>query len=74
MFNYERHLLLFLMHTFLDIDILLLEKSDWGPQIDVVGFCFLNLSQDYKPPESLVNFFAAGPPPIYVGFGSLVLF
>jgi sterol 3beta-glucosyltransferase len=47
-------------------------KADWGPQIDVVGFCFLNLSQDYKPPESLVKFLAAGPPPIYVGFGSLV--
>lgn len=46
--------------------------SDWGPMVDVVGFCFLNLAEDYKPPQDLVDWLAAGPPPIYVGFGSLV--
>ncbi|KAH6556212.1 hypothetical protein KP509_1Z197200 [Ceratopteris richardii] len=47
------------------------KPKDWGPLVDVVGFCFLDLSQDYKPPESLVSWLEAGPAPIYVGFGSL---
>lgn len=46
--------------------------ADWGPMIDVVGFCFLNMSQDYEPSASLVSWLKAGPAPIYVGFGSLV--
>eukprot|EP00250_Pteridium_aquilinum_P000922 c11106_g2_i1 orf=229-996(+) len=46
-------------------------QRDWGSLIDVVGFCFLNLSQDYKPPDSLVSWLKAGAAPIYVGFGSL---
>lgn len=49
-----------------------MECADWGPKVDVVGFCFLNLAQDYKPPDQLVEWLAAGPAPIYVGFGSLV--
>lgn len=48
--------------------------ADWGPLVDVVGFCFLNLATDYKPPEDLAKFLQAGPPPIYIGFGSLVSF
>jgi sterol 3beta-glucosyltransferase len=40
----------------------------------VVGFCFLNLATDFKPPEDLVKFLQAGPAPIYIGFGSLVSF
>lgn len=48
--------------------------ADWGPLVDVVGFCFLNLATDFKPPEDLVKWLQAGPPPIYIGFGSLVSF
>ncbi|KAG6540990.1 hypothetical protein Mapa_017660 [Marchantia paleacea] len=47
------------------------KPRDWGPMVDVVGFCFLNLAQDYKPPQDLLNWLASGSPPIYVGFGSL---
>ncbi|KAL3697382.1 hypothetical protein R1sor_011458 [Riccia sorocarpa] len=47
------------------------KPRDWGPLVDVVGFCFLNLAQDYKPPQDLLDWLAAGPAPIYVGFGSL---
>lgn len=46
--------------------------ADWGSLVDVVGFCFLNLAKNYKPPEDLSNFLKAGPAPIYIGFGSLV--
>lgn len=46
--------------------------ADWGPKIDVVGFCFLDLASNYEPPESLVKWLEAGDKPIYIGFGSLV--
>lgn len=46
--------------------------ADWGPKVDVVGFCFLDLASTYQPPESLVKWLEAGPKPIYIGFGSLV--
>eukprot|EP00256_Glycine_max_P060300 XP_014629132.1 sterol 3-beta-glucosyltransferase UGT80A2 isoform X5 [Glycine max] len=44
---------------------------DWGPKIDVVGFCFLDLASNYEPPESLVKWLEEGDKPIYIGFGSL---
>lgn len=49
------------------------KPKDWGRHIDVVGFCFLNLASNYKPPEDLMNFLKAGSAPIFVGFGSLVV-
>uniref|UniRef100_A0A0D9VME8 sterol 3beta-glucosyltransferase n=2 Tax=Leersia perrieri TaxID=77586 RepID=A0A0D9VME8_9ORYZ len=47
------------------------KPKDWGPKIDVVGFCFLDLASNYVPPEPLVKWLEAGDRPIYVGFGSL---
>ncbi|KDP26415.1 hypothetical protein JCGZ_17573 [Jatropha curcas] len=47
------------------------KPKDWGPKVDVVGFCFLDLASNYEPPESLVKWLEAGPKPIYIGFGSL---
>ena len=38
----------------------------------MVGFCFLNLATNYRAPEDLLKWLKAGPPPIYIGFGSLV--
>lgn len=35
---------------------------------DVVGFYFLDLATDYKPPDDLAAFLAAGEPPVYIGF------
>lgn len=46
--------------------------ADWGPKVDVVGFCFLDLASNYEPPEPLVRWLEAGDKPIYIGFGSLV--
>jgi hypothetical protein len=46
--------------------------ADWGANIDVVGFCFLDLASNYEPPESLLKWLEAGQKPIYIGFGSLV--
>ncbi|KAL8171817.1 hypothetical protein V2J09_023621 [Rumex salicifolius] len=48
------------------------KPKDWGPEIDVVGFCFLDLASNYKPPEELEKWLSEDPrKPIYIGFGSL---
>ncbi|XP_020590271.1 sterol 3-beta-glucosyltransferase UGT80A2-like isoform X3 [Phalaenopsis equestris] len=47
------------------------KPKDWGPKVDVVGFCFLDLATNYEPPEKLVQWLASGEKPIYIGFGSL---
>ncbi|XP_010524697.1 PREDICTED: sterol 3-beta-glucosyltransferase UGT80A2-like isoform X1 [Tarenaya hassleriana] len=47
------------------------KPKDWGPKIDVVGFCFLDLASNYEPPAELVEWLEAGDKPIYIGFGSL---
>lgn len=49
------------------------KPADWMNHIDVVGFYFLDLATDYRPPQNLIDFLNAGPPPIYIGFGSIVL-
>ncbi|KAG7086366.1 hypothetical protein E1B28_002326 [Marasmius oreades] len=49
------------------------KPSDWKNHIDVVGFYFLDLATSYKPPNKLSAFLAAGGPPIYIGFGSVVV-
>lgn len=51
------------------------KPPDWGPHIDVCGYFVLREGQltSYQPPEELVNFLAAGPPPVYIGFGSLLV-
>ncbi|KAL7661970.1 hypothetical protein ACMYSQ_001334 [Aspergillus niger] len=48
------------------------KPTDWPSYIDVCGF-FFRESPRYDPPADLLAFIAAGPPPIYVGFGSIVL-
>ncbi|KAM4067292.1 UDP-glucoronosyl and UDP-glucosyl transferase domain-containing protein [Hirsutella rhossiliensis] len=45
---------------------------DWDMRIDVCGF-FLREPPKYTPPDDIVTFLAAGPAPLYVGFGSIVL-
>ncbi|KAL9233480.1 hypothetical protein vseg_008476 [Gypsophila vaccaria] len=47
------------------------KPKDWGPKIDVVGFCYLDLATNYKPPQDLVDWLEKGQQPIYIGFGSL---
>ncbi|CAM8965391.1 unnamed protein product [Rhodiola kirilowii] len=47
------------------------KPKDWGPKVDVVGFCFLDLASNYEPPQPLLQWLQAGDAPIYIGFGSL---
>ncbi len=44
---------------------------DWGEHIHVTGYWFLDPAPDWRPPAQLVDFLKAGPPPVYVGFGSM---
>ena len=49
---------------------------DWGLHIDIVGFWFLDQKSNFDPVvkvPKLVQFLKEGPPPFYVGFGSIVV-
>ncbi len=43
---------------------------DW-PRTEVTGYWFLEPTPDWTPPPALSAFLEAGPPPVYVGFGSM---
>ncbi len=45
--------------------------SDWPDDSYVSGYCFLDAAESWHPPADLQAFLAAGPPPVYVGFGSM---
>jgi len=44
---------------------------DWGGNISVTGFWFLDPSQHWTPPPQLASFLENDPKPIYIGFGSM---
>jgi UDP:flavonoid glycosyltransferase YjiC (YdhE family) len=44
---------------------------DWDNLQRICGYWFLDSPTDWQPPEDLQQFLAAGPPPVYVGFGSI---
>ncbi|RAK98717.1 UDP-Glycosyltransferase/glycogen phosphorylase [Aspergillus ibericus CBS 121593] len=48
------------------------KPDDWPANLEVCGFFFRD-PPDYKPPAALETFLSSGPPPIYIGFGSIVL-
>jgi sterol 3beta-glucosyltransferase len=47
------------------------KPPDWGDNHHVTGFWFLDAAPGWAPPPGLDDFLAAGPPPVYVGFGSM---
>ncbi|ETN42819.1 uncharacterized protein HMPREF1541_01977 [Cyphellophora europaea CBS 101466] len=49
------------------------KPADWGNYIDISGFYFLNLATNYAPAPDLAAFLESGPPPVYIGFGSIVV-
>ena len=49
------------------------KPKDWGQHIGVAGFYFLSLAGNYTPAPDLAAFLDAGPPPVYIGFGSIVV-
>ena len=53
--------------------VLIPKPRDWGSHISISGFFFLNLASNYTPAPDLAAFLDAGPPPVYIGFGSIVV-
>ncbi|KAH7391206.1 glycosyltransferase family 1 protein [Cadophora sp. MPI-SDFR-AT-0126] len=49
------------------------KPRDWGQHISISGFYFLSLASSYTPDPELAAYLAAGPPPVYIGFGSIVV-
>ncbi|KAI9047518.1 hypothetical protein LZ554_008234 [Drepanopeziza brunnea f. sp. 'monogermtubi'] len=49
------------------------KPKDWAQHIAISGFYFLSLASSFTPEPELVAYLAAGPPPVYIGFGSIVV-
>lgn len=49
------------------------KPNDWGNHIDISGFYFLDLATSFTPEPDLAEFLESGPPPVYIGFGSIVV-
>ena len=45
------------------------KPADWDGNVTVTGYWFAD-EPEWTPPQTLVDFLNAGPPPVYVGFGS----
>jgi sterol 3beta-glucosyltransferase len=54
-------------------DVVIPRPKDWAPHHHLTGFSFTQ-PLPYEPPRALADFLAAGPPPIYIGFGSMTGF
>jgi UDP:flavonoid glycosyltransferase YjiC (YdhE family) len=48
------------------------KASDWPDHIHVTGIWQQPIPEGWSPPEDLVAFLENGPPPVYIGFGSMV--
>jgi len=46
--------------------------ADWPSTVHTTGYWYLPAPRDWSPPPALDAFLAAGPPPVYIGFGSVV--
>ncbi|KAJ3189580.1 hypothetical protein HK101_008894 [Irineochytrium annulatum] len=60
-------------HTYTWSEALIKKPADWGDHIDISGFFFLDLASNYEPPTDLKAFLESGSPPVYIGFGSIVV-
>ncbi|HEY5339320.1 MAG TPA: nucleotide disphospho-sugar-binding domain-containing protein [Rhizomicrobium sp.] len=46
---------------------------DWPDHVEVTGFWFQDTPSSWQPPADLVQFIESGSPPVYAGFGSMVM-
>lgn len=47
------------------------KPQNWSDRHHVTGYWFLKPATDWQPAQALLDFLAAGTPPIYIGFGSM---
>lgn len=45
--------------------------ADWPDNFHTTGYWFLDEESNWTPPPALRAFLEAGPPPVYIGFGSM---
>ncbi|MEY9845558.1 sterol 3beta-glucosyltransferase [Streptacidiphilus sp. BW17] len=45
--------------------------EDWPSGVDVAAYWWPARPQGWQPPAELVDFLQAGPPPVFIGFGSM---
>ncbi|GAU70629.1 putative glycosyltransferase [Streptomyces sp. NBRC 110611] len=45
--------------------------QDWPSGVDVTGYWWPARPDGWQPPAELVDFLQAGPPPVFIGFGSM---
>jgi sterol 3beta-glucosyltransferase len=45
--------------------------ADWPPEAQVSGYWWPARPGGWQPPRDLADFLAAGPPPVFIGFGSM---
>lgn len=48
------------------------KPPDWDENQHIAGYWFLDGPEEYQPEPDLQAFLENGPPPVYVGFGSMV--
>ena len=52
--------------------IVIPRPPNWHGNQHIAGYWFLDTAKGYQPEKALLDFLADGPPPVYIGFGSLV--
>jgi UDP:flavonoid glycosyltransferase YjiC (YdhE family) len=45
--------------------------GDWPSHVEVAGYWWPARPEGWRPPAGLVDFLRAGPPPVFIGFGSM---
>jgi len=45
--------------------------ADWAHDVHITGYWFLDPPDGWQPPPGLLDFLDGGPPPVYIGFGSI---
>lgn len=48
------------------------KPPDWGNNQQIAGYWFLDTQEGYRPETALLDYLEDSPPPVYVGFGSMV--
>ena len=49
------------------------KPADWDERQHITGYWFLPAPNDWQPPTDLLEFLDKGPPPVYLGYGSINL-
>lgn len=52
-------------------EYVLARPSDWDEHQHITGYWFLDAPAEWQPPADLIHFLESGPPPVYLGYGSI---